>query len=229
MVGGAGRLEVLAAVGKGMVRMFRKSIAIVVLMSFLSFLLESCAGEDRSPVSGEADRLEDELSKASEVQELMAIRDEIASRAITMHVTADEIRAAGSDARKTNELLGLTDAEAQARFERIAALLRALHDRYPALGRLEASASSGCEACDVDRIAASWEHYSKVLAVEPDGNAGALKAPARAPLQCKMRQLVIGFGVCAARSGGSLLIYALCSYGVFCGSCSGGAADVICG
>ena len=229
MFEGAGGLEGLAAAGKGMVWMFRKSIAGVVLMSFVSFLLYSCAEEHRSPVSGEADRLEEELSKASEVQELVAIRDEIAARAITMHVTADEIRRTGCDARKTNELLGFTEAGARARFERINALLRALHDRYPALGRLEASASSGCGACDVDRIAASWEHYSKVLAVEPGGNAGALKAPARAPLQCRMRQLVVGFAVCAARSGGSLLIYSLCSYGVFCGSCSGGAADVICG
>jgi len=224
-----GGLEVLAAVGKGMVWMFRKSIAIVVLMSFLSFLLYSCAGEDRSPVSRETDRLEDELSKASEVQELMAIRDEIAARAIAMHVTADEIRRVGCDERRTNELLGFTETQARARFERIAALLRALHDRYPALGRLETAASAECEACDIDRIAASWEHYSKVLAVELGEGGQALKAPARAPLQCKMRQLIVGFAVCAARSGGSLLIYSLCSYGVFCGSCSGGAADVICG
>ncbi|HVO77025.1 MAG TPA: hypothetical protein VMT60_03485, partial [Candidatus Bathyarchaeia archaeon] len=95
-------------------------------------------------------------------------------------------------------------------------------------------------SCDIEGVAASWEHLSKVLAA--DGGAGSqagwarvredgqpvLQAPARPPLMCKWAQLGAGMFLCAAKSGGSLLFYAVCSYGVFCGSCSGGVADVLC-
>ena len=212
-----------------MVRMFRRSISVVVLMSFLSFLLYSCTGGERSPVSDDPDRLEAALSTASELQELIAIRDENAVRAIRLNVTPADIRAAGSDARRANELLGLTADEAQARYERINALVGALYTRYPQLKDVEKRATYECTACDVEGVAEAWEHLSRVLAPELGAGAGqALQAPARAPLKCKWTQLAVGFGLCAAKSGGSLLFYSACSYGVFCGSCDGGLASIIC-
>jgi hypothetical protein len=126
------------------------------------------------------------------------------------------------DLRETGEL-----AELIAIRDEIA--VGALFEMYPALEGIEAHGESECAACDIERMAETWERYSKVLAAESGGSGElALEAPARAPLKCKMRQLVMGFGLCAMKSGGSLLFYSLCSYGVFCGSCSGGMADVIC-
>lgn len=212
-----------------MVWMFRRGISVVVLMSFLSFLLYSCTGGQRSPVSDDPDRLEAALSTASELQELIAIRDEISARAIRLNVTPADIRAAGSDARRANELLGLTADEAQARYERINALVGALYTRYPQLKDVEKRSTYDCTACDVEGVAAAWEHLSQVLA--PAGGAGAgqaLQAPARGPLKCKWTQLAVGFALCGVKAGGSLLFYATCSYGVFCGSCDGGAASIIC-
>jgi len=212
-----------------MVWMFRRGISGVVLLSFLSFSLYSCTGGERSPVSDDPDRLEAALSAASELQELIAIRDEIATRAIALKVTPEDIRAAGSDARRANELLGFTAEEAQARYERINALVGSLHTRYPQLKDAEKRSTYECTACDVEGVASAWEHLSKVLAPEPGAGAGqALQAPARGPLKCKWTQLAVGFGLCAAKSGGSLLFYAACSYGVFCGSCDGGVASIIC-
>ncbi|MGD1049043.1 MAG: hypothetical protein ABR899_09890 [Candidatus Krumholzibacteriaceae bacterium] len=215
--------------------MFRRSISVVVLISLLSFLLYSCTGEQRSPVSDDPDRLETALSKASELQELIAIRDEIATRAIALNVTPDDIRAAGLDARRANELLGLTAEEAQARYERINTLVGSLYESYPQLKDVQARATYECAVCDVEGVAAAWEHLSKVLAPGAGGGvlagAGAgqgLQAPARGPLKCKWTQLAVGFGLCAVKSGGSLLFYTACSYGVFCGSCDGGIASVIC-
>ena len=173
--------------------------------------------------------LEDELREAPELGELIAIRDEIAARAIARGITPDELRAAGSDARRANELLGLTQAEASARQDRINALAASLRDRYPELKGIESRGTNECEACSIDRMAENWERYRRILA----GSIGASGRSApevqeRATLRCNMSQLVIGFGLCAVRSGGHLLFYAICSYAVFCGSCDGGMADVIC-
>ena len=164
-----------------MVWMFRRGISVVVLLSFLSFLLYSCTGGARSPVSDDPERLETALSTASELQELLAIRDEIAARAIRLNVTPADIRAAGSDARRANELLGLTADEAQARYERINALVGALYTRYPQLKDAEKRSTYECTACDVEGVAAAWEHLSQVLAPEAGAGAGGADG-ARRPM-----------------------------------------------
>jgi hypothetical protein len=221
---------------KGMVRMFRKSVSFMVLLPILSLLFYSCACDDvtepadgRGSVADDSGRLEEDLRETGELAELIAIRDEIALRALARNVTPQEVREAAGDPRRSNELLGYCEVEAKAINDRIAALVGALFEMYPALEGIEAHGESECAACDIERMAETWERYSKVLAAESGGSGElALEAPARAPLKCKMRQLVMGFGLCAMKSGGSLLFYSLCSYGVFCGSCSGGMADVIC-
>ena len=220
-----------------MVRMFRKSVSIMVLLSFLSLLFCSCTrddvtepGDGRGSAADDSGWLEEDLRETGELMELIAIRDEIALRALARNVTSQQVRETAGDALRSNELLGYCEVEAKAINDRIATLVGALSETYPALKGSEAQGAFECAACEIERMAASWEHYSKVLAVEFGGNSPlALEAPARAPLKCKMRQLIMGFGLCAMRSGGSLLFYSLCSYGVFCGSCDGGVADIICG
>jgi hypothetical protein len=228
--------------------MFKKSVSIVVLASFLSLIGSSCAGDrlsqpEKGPGSAtDAERLDGKLSTSPEVRELLRIRDDIISRAIDRGITAGQMRAAGSDPRRSNELLGLSGAEASALGRRIETLVGALYDRHPELRRLveqEASAS-GCRACDADRLIASWDARAAAFvghrisdAASSSGaglsvGAGISLAPERAPLTCKWTQLVVGMALCALKSGGSLLFYAICSYGVFCGSCDGGAADAIC-
>jgi len=127
-----------------------------------------------------------------------------------------------------NELLGYSAEEARERFARINALIEALYERFPSLGRIGATVPLECEACDAEVIAERWEHYSKVLAAELGKGAGALRAPAKGPLKCNLTKIVAGFYGCALRSKGSLLVYAVCGYGVFCASCDGGIADYIC-
>jgi len=217
--------------------MVGKGLSIMVLMSFLSLLFCSCTDDGVTRPQdawslGDDDfgLLEDELREAPELGELIEIRDEIAARAIARNVTPDELRAAGNDACRANELLGLTPVEASARRDRINALVASLRGRYAALENIEARIEIKCAECDIDHIALSWEYYRRVLAAPIGGSAQpAPEAPERAPLKCRMSQLVIGFGLCAIKSGGNLLFYAICSYGVFCGSCDGGMADVICG
>jgi hypothetical protein len=224
--------------------MSRSIIPRVILLAALSLALFSCA-RDRAvdPKSsgetvpdgagtGNMAAVEEELKGSPEVRELLAVRDEIAGRALARHLTDEEVRDAALDAEKGNELLGLSGAEAGELQGRIDASLAQLYAKYPELEGLVAQAQPADGACDADGLAAAWARYSALAASAgrggPDPATWAERAPAREPLRCRWVQLVAGFGMCAVKSGGSLLFYALCAYGVFCGSCSGGAADIIC-
>lgn len=221
---------------KGMRMMSKKGIPLLFLVSLICLLVSSCADQDAGrtnagtgPAADDSAWLEGELGKSGELVELIAIRDELAARAIARNVTPEQLRETAPDADKANALLGLTPGEARARFERIDALVGALIGRYPALADIAAREESRYPACDADGIALAWEHYSKVLpAVLGRGAELSAGAPARPPLICKMTQLVVGFSLCALKSGGSAIFYLVCSYGVFCSSCDGGAADIIC-
>jgi hypothetical protein len=214
--------------GKGLVSMFRRSISAVLCMVLMLQLLVSCAEERPSSVPGDA-AIEEELSRSSEVAELIAIRDELGARAVERGVTPDEIRDTAGDADRANALLGLSPDEARARFERIHALVGALFARYPALADMAAGEEGRCAACDAEGVALAWEHYARVLPEMLGRNAElSQQAPARPPLICKMTQFIIGISLCALKSGGSAVFYFICSYGVFCGSCDGGIADLIC-
>jgi hypothetical protein len=228
-----GRIRWVRRPGEGVVRMFGKSVYIMVLASCISVLFCSCTGDAvlpggdrRGAAADDNARLEDELSGASELRELIAIRDEIAARAIARDLTADEVRAAMGDECRSNEVLGLAEADARALFERINALVGSLYDRYPLLGDIEAREGFECGSCGADRIVAGWERFSTILAAD-FAERGA-QSPQRPPLVCKWVQLAVGMGLCAAKSGGNLFFYAFCSYGVFCGSCDGGVSDIIC-
>ena len=230
------RPERAAARKRGLRIMSRKGIPVLFLASLLCLLVSACADHDAAPAKAsvgpaadDSEWLEGEIEKSSELRELIAIRDEIAARAIARNVTPEQIREAGYDVARSNELLGITEAEGRARFERIDALVNSLYARYPALREVEARETAAFETCDIDCASSRWERYSKVLAVElsVDGTP-ALRAPARDPMKCKMRQIVMGFALCAVRSGGNTLLYGICSYGVFCASCDGGISDLLC-
>lgn len=216
--------------------MSRKGIPVLFLVSLLCLSAWSCADRDSAgtnagagPAADDSEWLEGELEKSSEVQELIAIRDELAARAIARNVTPEQIRETARNADGANALLGLTPDEARARFDRIDALLNSLYARYPALKDAGAGETASAETCDIDCAVSNWQRYSKVLAVElsADG-APALRAPARAPLKCNWRAVVTGFAACALGSGGSGTVYLICSYGVVCDSCTGGLTEVIC-
>jgi len=229
--------------------MFKKSVSIVVLASFLSFIGYSCAGdkltqpEGASRAENDLPRLDEQLGRAPEVRELLQIRDDIISRAVDRGITSRQLRETISDTNRWNDLLGFSSEEASNLDRRMQTLIKTLCDRHPELGRLVAQRASepGCEACDTERLAVSWDAQARAItavraadeaassAAGRHWGAGGSLAPARAPLTCNWTQLVVGFAVCAARSAGSLFLYVLCSYGVFCGSCDGGTADVICG
>lgn len=216
--------------------MSRKGIPLLFLVALLCLFALSCADHDAAktkdsvgPVTDESERIEEEIARSSELQELIAIRDEIVARAIARNVTPEQIREAGYDVARSNELIGLTEAEGRARFERIDALINSLYARYPSLKDAEAREAAAIETCDIECVASNWGRYSKVLAVELSGDGTpALRAPARGPMKCKMRQIVVGFALCALRSGGSAFFYGVCSYGVFCASCDGGISDMLC-
>jgi hypothetical protein len=216
--------------------MSRKGIPLLFVVSLLCLLALSCADRDGSrtsagtgPAADDSEWLEGELGKSSELRELIAMRDEIAARAIERNVTPEQLRATAGDADKSNALLGLTPDEARSRFDRIKTLVDALFERFPALTDIAAREESEYAACDAEGIALAWEHYSKVLpAVLGRGAALAKEAPERPPLKCKATQLVAGFFLCSLKAAGSVAFYTICSYGVFCSSCDGGIADIIC-
>jgi hypothetical protein len=229
--------------------MFKKSVSIIVLASFLSFIGYSCADDKLTPPEGvsrtENDllRLEEQLGRAPEVRELLQIRDDIISRAIDRGITSRQLRETISDTHRWNDLLGFSSEEASDLDRRMQTLIETLCDRHPELERLVARSASepACVGCDTERLAASWDAQARAItaarAADEDASsaagrqwgAGGSLAPSRAPLACKWTQLTVGLAMCAIRSGGSFLFYALCSYGVFCGSCDGGMADVLCG
>jgi hypothetical protein len=215
--------------------MSKKRIPPLFLIALMCLLASSCADRDAAPApdgagpgTDDSQWLDDELRASSELAELVAIRDEIASRGIARGVTPQQIREAGADAARSNALFGYTPDEARATFDRIDALTGALVARYPALAETAARDEASYPACGVEDVAIAWEHYSNTLpAALADGSAAGM-APARAPLTCKTPQLIVGFMLCAVKSGGSLGLYATCSYGVFCSACDGGMADIIC-
>jgi hypothetical protein len=216
--------------------MSRKGIPVLFLVSLFCLLALSCADHDAAPAKtsvgpagDDPEWIDGELEKSIEVQELIAIRDELTARAIARNVTPEQIREAGYDVERSNELLGLTETERRARFERIDALINTLYSRYPALRDVAARGAASIQTCDIECAASSWERYSKVLAAERAGDGTqAFRAPARAKLKCKMRQIVTGFAACALSSGGSGALYLICSYGVFCDSCTGEVVELLC-
>jgi len=216
--------------------MSRKGIPVLFVVSLLCLLVSACADTDAvrtsdsaGPAPDDSEWLEGELEKSSEVRELVAIRDELAARAIERNVTPEQIREAGYDVERSNELLGLTEAERRARFERIDALLNSLYARYPALKDEAEREAASPETCGIECAASSWERYVNVLAVEPSADGSpALRAPARAPLKCNWKAVVTGIAACAVGSGGNATLYFICSYGVVCDSCTGGLTEVIC-
>jgi hypothetical protein len=215
--------------------MSKKRIPPLFLIAILCLLAPSCADRDAAPApagagpaADDSEWLEDELRKSSELAELVAIRDGIAARGIERGVTPEQIREAGADATRSNALFGYTSDEARATFERIDALTGALFARYPALAGMAARDEWRYPACGVEDVALAWESYSKTLPAALVGGDPALRAPARPPLTCKMTQLIVGFALCAVKSAGQMGFYTVCSFGVFCSSCDGGIADVIC-
>jgi len=150
--------------------MLKSCVSILALVSIALCSLCSCADEEavrpaagRSARPGDDEWIEDELRKAPELIELLAIRDELAAMALARGVTADEIRETAGDADRSNALLGLAPDEASARFGRINALIGTLFARYPALADAAAREEALCAACDAEGIARAWEHYSKAL------------------------------------------------------------------
>ncbi len=232
----AGRRERPAVRGKGMRKMSRKGIPVLFIVSLLCLLAAACADNDAvrtnagtGPAPDDSEQLDGELEKSSEVWELIAIRDELAARAIARNVTPEQIREAGYDIERSNELLGLTEAERRARFERIDALLNSLYARYPALKDAAAREAAASKTCGIECAASRWERYSQVLSVERSADGSpALRAPARPPLKCNWKVVVAGIAACATASGGSGILYLICSYGVVCDSCTGGITEVIC-
>jgi hypothetical protein len=220
--------------------MSKKRIPPLFLIALMSLLAWSCADRDAAPpLSGagsgadDSEWLEDELRTSNELAELVAIRDEIAARGIARGVTPDQIREAGADPARSNALFGFTPDEARATFDRIDGLTQSLFTRYPALADMAARDEWRYPACGVEDVALAWERYAKTLPAALDegaipGGSAALRAPARPPLTCKMTQLIVGFALCAVKSGGHVGFYTVCSYGVFCSSCDGGIADIIC-
>jgi hypothetical protein len=179
--------------------------------------------------TGNMASLEKKLEASLELGELVTIRDEIAERALARGVTPEGVRAAGLDAAKGNELLGLSEAEAAALWARIDAAIGSLYANYPELSGPLDGGQPSCGACDAGDFAELWARYLSVVSA---GGAGAPVgpegSPARPPMKCKWAQFTAGIAFCAVRSGGSLLLYAICAYGVFCGSCDGGIADILC-
>ncbi len=249
---GAGRFDRPAADGKGMRRMFRKSVSIMVLASFLSLIVYSCAGEQTAqPGASRGEThglawLDDQLSRAPEVRELLEIRDNIISRALDKSITSQQVREVANDPQRSNELLGLSKSDAKRIQDRMECLIGSLCSRFPMLEELVAERALAYEsnACDTDCLTTSWDVYSRAFAAAQlndlvsdsgatpaagrEGESGGSLSPARTPLICKWSQLMVGFALCGVKSAGSLLFYAICSYGVFCGSCDGGVADMIC-
>jgi hypothetical protein len=225
--------------------MFKKSVSIVLLASFLSCIVASCGDNtstqprERVRTAGDPGWLERELSTAPEVRDLIEIRDEIVLRAVERGVTSEQLREAVSSGPRSNEVLGLSSLEAKEIQDRMVALIGSLCDRYTVLGDLVAReiSESMSGGCDLDRFVDAWDAYSARIRAElsssspgtdQSGAGDRFFAPAHEPLKCKWAQLTIGFAVCAVKSGGSLLVYAVCSYGVFCGSCEGGISDALC-
>lgn len=220
--------------------MSKKRIPPLFLVALMCLLAAACADRDAAPPLGgagpgadDSQWLDDELRRSSELAELIAVRDEIAARGIARGVTPDQIREAGAEAVRSNALFGFAPDEARATFDRIDALTQALFARYPALAEIAARDEGRAAACGVEDVALAWERYSKTLPAAldggpPSGEFAAPRAPGRAPLTCKTAQLIVGFALCAVKSGGNVGFYAVCSYGVFCSSCDGGVADIIC-
>ncbi len=220
--------------------MSKKRIPPLFLAVLMCLLASACADRDAAPPArgtgpgaDDSEWIDDELRKSSEVAELVAIRDEIAARGIARGVTPEQIREAGADPARSNALFGFTPDEARETFDRIDALTQSLFTRYPALSEIAARDEWRYPACGVEDVALAWEHYSKTLPAALDESAisdgsAALRAPARPPLTCKMTQLIVGFALCGVKSGGNMGFYTVCSYGVFCSSCDGGIADIIC-
>ncbi len=224
--------------------MSRRIILPVILIAVLSLVFFSCSRDRAVEPRGAGEQVPDDtgmgnmagldrqLESSPEIRELIAVRDEIAGRALERRVTEEQVREAGLDAQKGNELLGLSDAEAAELWGRVNAALGSLYARFPELGGRLGGTRAACGACDAEQFAIAWGGYvsrASSIGIAATGSAhGPEGAPARPPMKCKWAQLGVGFAMCAIKSGGSLLIYAICSFGVFCASCDGGIADIVC-
>ena len=183
----ASRPERAAARKKGMRIMSRKGIPVLFLVSLLCLLASSCADRDAArtkTASGRPRTIPNGSRRSSKNRASCGSSSRSGTRSPRARSRetsrAEQIREAGYDVARSNELLGLTEAERRARFERIDALINSLYARYPALREAEAREAAAFETCDIECAASSWERYSKVLAVELSGDGTpALRAPAQ--------------------------------------------------
>jgi hypothetical protein len=134
--------------------MCRKSISMIVIVTFLSLVLHSCSSNEEA-VTPKMTSLEDKLRADSRVDELIQLESDLIAVAMRSDATSSQLREAwkAEDRAKVAALFGFNQGEWDQIAGRIVRLGESLRQDYPELNeQVEIGVKSDCASCDVDEL-----------------------------------------------------------------------------
>jgi len=173
------------------------------------------------------------LKEDTNVQELLAIRDEMIARVIENGASGIEM----SEIVKTNDLkrfaliLGYTEEELSDLGTRIAFLGGEIQNTYPDLITLAESQIEKCPGCDFETIAQKWDQtlmkHNEADVFYGDGENGIpLPDPSQKGVSCQWVPYTASLALCTATGP---VLYWACAVVAVCSFCAGGWVTTVCG
>ena len=180
--------------------------SIVLFLTAILVTVISCGAERDNPV--QSVHWESDLASSPEVQELIAMQDQIAASLYGLPV--EEVLEALQNPAKAAELTGYYDWQ-----ERVTRISTSLYEKFPQLREYESTAAP----CSLEESARLMKRLCSKKGTFP------LLVESRKPVKCQWGPYVMSLIGCTALGPGG---YFICSYIALCSFCSGGYVDTIC-
>jgi len=180
--------------------------SIVLFLTAILVTVISCGAERDDPV--QSVDWESELASSPQVQELIAMQDQIAASLYGLPV--EEVLEALQNPAKAAELTGYYDWQ-----ERVTRISTSLYEKFPQLHEYESTATP----CSLEESARLMKQLCSKKGTFP------LLVESRKPVKCQWGPYVVGLMGCTLLGP---VYYFPCAYEALCSFCQGGWVDSVC-
>jgi len=196
--------------------MFKRTISTIVIISVLSLTLYSCSensinqpgAEPEGSIGAETENLNKKLINDLQVKELVAIGDKLIQIVIDREITQEELESAAVDKQIAAAELGMSGIEAEELLDHIKKLSNSLLIKYPELKEMvQKQIDKQCGSCRISQVISNWD---KIRADQDQSNDRELLS------KMSYTTYIVALVGCAVGSGGNALLYAICTYVVYC-------------
>jgi hypothetical protein len=203
------------------------------MLKFISILTIICysvcfigCGENEGMSSPSISEYEKSLKEDADIQELLAIRDEMISRALKSSVSgavmAEIVKR--NDEDRFASILGYTEDEMANLGSRIARLGESIRNRYPGLADMAGNRAIKCPECEFKNIAERWDNLLVTNKRSIKLGDGEQMIPTPDPSQkgvtCQWASYTASLVACTVF--GLTPLYFACAIVALCQFCSGG-------